>query len=189
MRLCTVEGCGRPFRAKGFCMKHYDKAKSLKTLPPTPSMEERFWAKVDKTGDCWLWTAYLANTGYGQFGIGDKVYSSHRVSYEMAHGKIPEGMVIDHRCHVRACVNPDHLRVVSQKQNAEHRSGPQVNNRSSGVLGVTWHKDTNKWAARVSNRGTHHHLGLFSDLAEAEAAVIAKRLELFTHNDVDRRAA
>lgn len=189
MKTCTVGDCKKPFRAKGMCDTHYHAAMRTNTVPPSPTMEERFWSKVDKTGVCWIWKAYRANTGYGQFGMGSKVLSSHRVSYELANGPIPEGMVIDHKCHDRACVNPDHLRAVSYKQNAEHRRGPQANNLSSGILGVTWNKDVNKWQARVSHKGQGHYVGVFTDLAEAEAAVIAKRLELFTHNDVDRRVA
>jgi len=93
---------------------------------------------------------------------------------------------IDHICHVRRCVNPAHLRAVTRKQNAEHRSGPQRNN-TSGVLGVSW--NGRKWHAAVQHHGHMYYVGLYDHLDDAEAAVIAKRLEFFTHNDKDRVAA
>lgn len=81
-------------------------------------LEDRFWAKVDKSNasDCWIWTAFKSK-GYGQFGIGGKLYKSHRVAYELVKGPIPQGMTLDHLCKNKACVNPAHLEPVSQKEN------------------------------------------------------------------------
>lgn len=142
-------------------------------------MEERFWSKVDKSGDCWLWTAaVVANRGYGLFSVAGRLKLAHRFSYEIFNGPIPEGMQVDHRCHVRRCVNPFHLRLVTPKQNSENRSGAQRNS-SSGVRGVYRQKATGRWCARVGHNGKTIHVGYFDDLAEAERAVIAKRSELF----------
>lgn len=76
------------------------------------STEQRFWAKVNKTDSCWLWTAYRNRKGYGEFGMGGhrgRMYLAHRVSWEMANGTIPDGMYVCHACDVPACVNPSHL--------------------------------------------------------------------------------
>lgn len=148
----------------------------------------RFWAKVDKTEACWLWTASKKPNGYGQFMMWPKLRYAHRVAFEMTVGEVPSGSDLDHTCHNRACVNPDHLRLTTRKQNLENHSGPPSNN-TSGVRGVYWHKQRGKWHARVESNGTTHNVGLHSSLVEAEAAVIAKRNELFTHNDVDRATA
>ncbi len=78
-------------------------------LPP----EVRFWAKVDKSGDCWLWTARLSHNGYGRF----VNQAAHRTAYEMLVGPIPEGMQLDHLCRVRRCVNPSHLEPVTPREN------------------------------------------------------------------------
>ena len=141
--------------------------------------EERFWAKVDKTGECWLWTA-ATDRGYGFFFNGTKMVPAHRWAYENSTGPIPEGMLIDHICHTKACVNPAHLRLATQKQNGENRRGAQANSRS-GVRGVSWDDRRGHWVAQIGHHGRHIYVGSFATVAEAEAAVIAKREELFTH--------
>jgi hypothetical protein len=89
------------------------------------SAEERFWSKVDKTGECWLWTGSTEDLGYARFGVnGTRVYV-HRFAYELEVGPIPDGLTIDHLCRVRYCVNPDHLEAVTQRQNVM-RSPVQV---------------------------------------------------------------
>ena len=78
---------------------------------------QRFWDKVDRSGDCWIWTAYRNRKGYGQFRIDGIVRRAHRVAYELEVGEIPEGMTIDHLCRNPSCVNPEHLEVVSNFEN------------------------------------------------------------------------
>lgn len=73
------------------------------------SAAERFWAKVDRSGDCWLWTAAKAGNGYGVFCSNSRQGLAHRFSYELAYGPIPDGQFVCHRCDTPACVNPDHL--------------------------------------------------------------------------------
>jgi hypothetical protein len=155
-----------------------------------PINEERFWAKVNKTETCWQWTAAILN-GYGRFGVyrDGKLRSglAHRVSYELSGRDIPAGLFLDHMCHNRACVNPKHLRVVNNKQNLENHSGPTVAN-TSGVRGVSLHKPSMLWRAICQSDGKRYNAGYFKTIPEAEAAVIALRNRLHTHNDVDRVA-
>lgn len=66
---------------------------------------ERFWSKVDKTGECWIWTGARSQGGYGQSSRG----LAHRVAYRLVKGPIPEGLMLLHGCDNRACCNPDHL--------------------------------------------------------------------------------
>jgi hypothetical protein len=79
---------------------------------------ERFWAKVDKSGDCWLWLGWLDVNGYGHFhGEGGVKRLAHRWAYQEQVGPIPDGLVLDHLCRNRACVRPDHLEPVTSFEN------------------------------------------------------------------------
>ena len=119
MKLCSLEGCEKKRAGWGLCQLHYKRLKKTGTTdaPVRPTLSERFWSKVEKTDNCWNWTGSKNRTGYGNIrpamGGGSKL--SHRVSYEMANGTIPDGMDIDHKCHNHACVNPAHLRATSRK--------------------------------------------------------------------------
>lgn len=84
-----------------------------------------FWAKVQKTEGCWIWTGAKNPNGYGNFGLGNrKVGKAHRFSYQIHKGDIPAGFEIDHLCRNRACVNPDHLEAVTSKVNTLRSSSP-----------------------------------------------------------------
>lgn len=79
----------------------------------------RFWRKVRKTKNCWLWTATTNGAGYGMIRPGglEEKKLAHRVSYEL-HGKtIPEGLDLMHKCDNPLCVNPKHLIPGTHKQN------------------------------------------------------------------------
>ena len=73
--------------------------------------------RYEENSTCWLWKGCINPNGYGQFNISGKMRGSHRVSYELYKGKIPEGLVIDHLCRVRHCVNPEHLEAVTNQEN------------------------------------------------------------------------
>lgn len=80
----------------------------------------RFWDKVEKSDDCWIWTG--SKTGgngkqYGAFWNGEKQVYAHRFSYLITNGAIQDGMQIDHLCRNPACVRPDHLEVVDSRTN------------------------------------------------------------------------
>ena len=93
-----------------------------------PNDKERFLAKVDKSGDCWLWTASLKSKGYGQFYYNGKNIHAHRAAYGLFKGPIPEGLTIDHLCRVIRCVNPGHLEAVTNKENVLRGNGPTAIN-------------------------------------------------------------
>ena len=84
-----------------------------------PPWWERFWSKVDATGECWEWAGYGNAQGYGLFrtDVGGSDGCAHRIVWELLIDSIPEGLVMDHLCRNRRCVNPDHLEVVTHKVN------------------------------------------------------------------------
>lgn len=95
-------------------------------MPVRGSVAGRFWSKVDKSGDCWLWTAFVHPLGYGLFKLDGRMQRAHRVSYEIVKGPIPQGLVLDHLCRVKHCVNPDHLEAVTQQVNINRGDLPEV---------------------------------------------------------------
>jgi hypothetical protein len=171
---------------------HYERWRLTGTTDSQrPPLEERFWAKVDMSSGpdgCWPWTAALQTTGYGAFGVTSRqIVAAHRMAYELTTGETLGAKHIDHICFRRDCVNPRHLRAVTQQQNNEHRQGAQRNSKS-GVRGVV-ELSPGKWRAQAEKDGKNHVVGTFATLDEAAEAARYKRCELFTHNDADHEAA
>lgn len=88
----------------------------------------RFWAKVDKTDTCWLWSASKTHNGYGRFHFDGRMVLAHRFAHELLRGPIPAGLQVDHRCRVRNCVNPDHLEAVTGWENLLRGNTPAARN-------------------------------------------------------------
>lgn len=72
---------------------------------------------ADPEVGCWLWTRPANSWGYGQTTVRGKAKAIHRVFYELLIGPIPEGMVLDHICRQRLCVNPMHLQPITHGEN------------------------------------------------------------------------
>jgi hypothetical protein len=123
-RTCSIEGCDRPVRGRGWCQMHWRRWRkhgNPETLGEVSSrhhgatLAERFWPKVDQSGRpdaCWPWLRGRSKQGYGKFrlgGRGSQTVGAHRVAWELTHGPIPDGLWVCHRCDNPPCCNPGHL--------------------------------------------------------------------------------
>lgn len=101
----------------------------------TDKETERFWEKVNKTDECWLWTAAKDKDGYGVFKIGGQTQRANRVAYVSVKGPIPDGKLICHSCDNAACVRPGHLSVCTSQENniGKFRKPPKETEKSFDV--------------------------------------------------------
>jgi len=120
---CTYGNCGNPHKGRGFCNKHYARffrygdPGIVKKRQDNDPIEYKLVKNVtvDKSG-CWIWLGTINSQGYPSvWSNGPK--AAHREMYCLIRGDIPDGMVLDHLCRVRHCVNPKHLEPVTNKEN------------------------------------------------------------------------
>lgn len=97
----------------------------------TPQEATRFWARVDRSGDCWAWQGRTVK-GYGHFDVHGQTKLTHRVAYELAYGDIPDGMDILHRCDNPSCVRPEHLTPGTHADNMADMMAKGRNRQPSG---------------------------------------------------------
>ena len=132
---------------------------------------ERFWSKVEKRGpeDCWPWRGKPDAWGYGRFqesvagGIGGWRSSlAHRVSWSLANGPIPDGLVVRHACDNPPCVNPAHLLIGTAGDNARDRD---IRGRTRSGRGER-HGHAKLTEAQVREIRALHHVVTKPELAQ-----------------------
>ena len=158
-RFCSISGCGRRHKGHGYCHTHLTRLKRTGTVddptPPTPA--QRFWAKVDKSDNCWTWTAAPAGYKgwYGHFYDGARNVYAHRWAWESVNGPIPDGLTIDHLCRNTKCVNPAHLEPVTGPENTRRANAYRTHckwghpfDEANTYIG----KNGNRWCRSCRNR-------------------------------------
>lgn len=134
--------------------------------PRTKTSWSDVWIRIDIKGphECWPWKLAPVTRGYGQFIMGGQRKQAHRAVYELTHGEIPTGLIIDHTCHNRdlscpggdvckhrLCCNPDHLEAVTILENVR-RSPRHFANKTHCPRGhayrgdnIVWLKNGHRW--------------------------------------------
>ena len=198
---CKGPGCARPAVAVGMCGTHYSQHKRGAELTPilprapygsidkTPKPQkprqpaaERFWERVDKSGECWKWTGYRDKDGYGEFHAGEGFTSrkAHRYSHFLATGEEPP--VVDHMCFTKSCVRPDHLRAATVSGNTQNQAPGSVL-AESGFRNVFKSNNPNHpYKVAVIVNGKYKHLGYFDDADEANRVAIEARRKYYPYS-------
>lgn len=111
---------------------------------------KRFWEQVEKSDGCWVWTGCKINKeGYGGQRIRGVLYPTHRLSWILRNGPIPQGLQVLHHCDNPPCVNPDHLFIGTIGDNMKDKAakGRAVNTPQVGVV---------HWKARLTELDVKH---------------------------------
>lgn len=102
------------------CWTHYQRKRRYGRFDNLPQPD--FWSKVARTGSCWPWMGAIGGAGYGRLRRAGRYIYAHRLAYELSKGPIPADMVVDHRCFNTLCCNPDHLRLLSLRENSSAKN-------------------------------------------------------------------
>jgi len=157
----------------------------------TPEEKLRRYADVRGPEECWIWQGCINNKGYGKTSLDGRRMYAHRMSYEIINGRIPDGLVIDHLCRTPACVNPNHLRVTTHRENiVAGRMRPWGESKYRGVS-RNRRLTRRPWCAYLTVNGTRLYLGAFATETEAATArdVVARRYGFSQLNLLPERAA
>lgn len=133
MKRCEVENCENKHFSKGMCKAHYLRMYrrgnlELMRLNGYTAYEKVMIKSEEQENGCRIFKGCILYHGYGQIRDGDKMKMAHRVTFEHKKGKVPDGFEIDHLCRNRACVNPEHMEIVTHVENVRR-----------GIAGHTHH--------------------------------------------------
>lgn len=143
---CSVLGCSRAHKAKGFCLPHYHRwrrwsdplgGRLSSTASPLGRFNNTGWSETPQ--GCWEWNGSRFPRGYGQFSVNGKLCYAHRFAYRIHHGPFPSDLKILHRCDNPPCVNPEHLFLGTTQDNSDDmcRKGRSASGEQSGLHRLT----------------------------------------------------
>ena len=186
-RTCTIGECEKPLRCRGMCETHYSNMRKHGTpyAPPRPRgprvpVADVIAARSRREGDCLIWTGGTDRKGYGELRTGGKTKKAHRLVWEIQNGEIPDGIMLDHICHNKACIEVRHLRFATNQQNQMNRRGPNRGRKYDLPRGVYMNPRLKKpYLAIITKDRKLHNLGAFATLEEAHAARLDAENRLF----------
>lgn len=126
MTTCSVDGCYRSAKCRGWCMTHYNRIRRHGDPDHAPCSPSRPHFKVDPETGCWNWLR--ANSGDGHGYGAYRGTTAHRAYWELVYGPLPKTIELDHLCRNTACVNPAHLDPVPSKVNLMRSDAPAAVN-------------------------------------------------------------
>lgn len=116
---CTIDGCNGKLNARGLCHRHYVQQRRAGKLQRKEHEDDRSYIinriRADESG-CWVWSQ-STRKGYGRLIRKGRTWNAHVFSFSIFVRPVEDGEQINHKCHVRACCNPDHLYAGSQSEN------------------------------------------------------------------------
>lgn len=130
--------------------------------------------EISITG-CWPWLGGLDTEGYGQVQRNHKKQKAHRWVWESMVGPLEPEILLDHKCHNRACVNPDHLRKVTAEQNVFNTRPRGGSSQYKGV----YRMPNGSWRAHITHRYKKYNLGCYRDEKQAALVYDRRAMELF----------
>jgi hypothetical protein len=148
-----------------------------------PRFAIRFWRKVAKSDECWIWTASVDGSGYGQINVGGMNWRAHRMAWTLLRGLIPDGTCVLHNCpggDNPRCVNPDHLFLGSMRDNTQdmlhkgrdgHGQSPGQKNPNCKLTD----EDIRNIRSMRSSGCTLRQIALQFGITEANVSIIALR--------------
>lgn len=124
----------------------------------TPTQIDTFWLSVEEgPNGCWEWVSpNRVKFGYGRFHLAGVQVMAHRVSWTILRGPIPQNQTLDHLCRNPRCVNPDHLEIVSNKENILRGNSPTAMNarKTHCKQGHEFTPENTRWYTK--NNGKYH---------------------------------
>lgn len=154
-----------------------DVAKHFKEVRYDPVSGLLYWAysrRGARIGDV---AGSLTSEGYRQVQIKRKVYNAHRLSWAIFYGVWPSGE-IDHINGAKDDNRIENLRDVDRCVNAQNKRSAQINNKSCGLLGVTWNKQHKKWQSKIMVNKKMRHVGYFLNPDDAHMAYLEMKRDL-----------
>lgn len=179
---CSIDGCEVESRGRGWCMKHWKRWRKhgdpLYVRPRFSDPNPRFDSYCQEEGECLVWKKGRHSEGYGLFTFENRSVYAHRYVYERENGPVPDGMFVDHICHNRACVLPEHLRLATPAQNAYNRSGSTRGRRVDLPRNV-YLTPSGRYVVIIRKGRRGYNFGTYDTPEEASAVAERKRQELF----------